>query len=48
MLLLWLYASNGALLIGGEMNSEIQKAEAGRGHSPRSNASTDRHPARRP
>ena len=30
MLLLWLYASNGALLIGGEMNSEIQKAEAGR------------------
>jgi membrane protein len=31
MLLLWLYASNGALLIGGEMNSEIQKAEAGAG-----------------
>jgi membrane protein len=30
MLLLWLYASNGALLIGGEMNSEIQKAEVGR------------------
>ena len=29
MLLLWLYASNGALLIGGEMNSEIQKAESG-------------------
>ena len=29
MLLLWLYASNGALLIGGEMNSEIQKAEVG-------------------
>jgi membrane protein len=29
MLLLWLYASNGALLIGGEMNSEIQKAETG-------------------
>ena len=27
MLLLWLYVSNGALLIGGEMNSEIQKAE---------------------
>jgi membrane protein len=33
MLLLWLYASNGALLMGGEMNSEIQKAEAGRGES---------------
>ncbi len=30
MLLLWLYASNGALLIGGEMNSEIQKAEVQR------------------
>jgi membrane protein len=30
MLLLWLYASNGALLMGGEMNSEIQKAEVGR------------------
>jgi membrane protein len=26
MLLLWLYASNGAILIGGEMNSEIQKS----------------------
>jgi membrane protein len=26
MLLLWLYASNGAVLIGGEMNSEIEKA----------------------
>ena len=33
MLLLWLYASNGALLIGGEMNSEIQKAETGRADS---------------
>jgi membrane protein len=31
MLLLWLYASNGAILIGGEMNSEIRKAEAERG-----------------
>jgi len=29
MLLLWLYVTNGAILIGGEMNSEIQKA-AGR------------------
>jgi membrane protein len=34
MLLLWLYASNGALLIGGEMNSEIHKSEVGRGDSP--------------
>lgn len=34
MLLLWLYASNGALLIGGEMNSEIQKAETETAHSP--------------
>ncbi len=29
MLLIWLYATNGAILIGGEMNSEIEKA-AGR------------------
>jgi membrane protein len=28
MLLLWLYASNAAVLIGGEMNSEIEKAAA--------------------
>jgi membrane protein len=28
MLLLWLYVSNGAILIGGEMNSEIEKAAA--------------------
>ncbi|MBV9490003.1 MAG: hypothetical protein JO069_09805 [Verrucomicrobia bacterium] len=28
MLLLWLYVSNGAILIGGEMNSEIEKAGA--------------------
>jgi membrane protein len=28
MLLLWLYISNGAVLIGGEMNSEIEKASA--------------------
>ena len=26
MLLLWLYVTNGAVLIGGEMNSEIEKA----------------------
>lgn len=30
MLLLWLYVTNGAILIGGEMNSEIEKAAAGR------------------
>ena len=28
MLLLWLYVSNGAILLGGEMNSEIEKAGA--------------------
>ena len=28
MLLLWLYLTNGAILIGGEMNSEIEKAAA--------------------
>lgn len=26
MLLLWLYVTNGAILIGGEINSEIEKA----------------------
>jgi membrane protein len=30
MLLLWLYLTNGAILIGGEMNSEIKKAAAER------------------
>jgi membrane protein len=30
MLLLWLYLTNGAILIGGEMNSEIEKAAAER------------------
>jgi membrane protein len=30
MLLLWLYIANGAILIGGEMNSEIEKAAKGR------------------
>ncbi|HJT88264.1 MAG TPA: YihY/virulence factor BrkB family protein [Bryobacteraceae bacterium] len=29
ILLLWLYAANGAILIGGEMNSEIEKAAQG-------------------
>jgi uncharacterized BrkB/YihY/UPF0761 family membrane protein len=33
MLLLWLYVTNGAILIGGEMNSEIEKA-AGEGGNP--------------
>jgi membrane protein len=36
MLMLWLYFANGAILIGGEMNSEIEKAAAKRGNSPRS------------
>jgi uncharacterized BrkB/YihY/UPF0761 family membrane protein len=30
MYLLWLYVTNGAILIGGEMNSEIEKAVANR------------------
>jgi membrane protein len=30
MLLLWLYVTNGAILIGGEMNSEIEKTASGR------------------
>jgi membrane protein len=30
MLLLWLYVTNGAILIGGEMNSEIEKTVTGR------------------
>jgi membrane protein len=33
MLLLWLYVTNGAILIGGEMNSQIEKAADCR-HSP--------------
>jgi len=37
MLLLWLYVTNGAILIGGEMNSEIEKA-ADRRQSPSANA----------
>lgn len=40
MLLLWLYITNGAILIGGELNSEIEKAAAQRdlareSHGPR-------------
>ncbi len=34
MLLLWLYVTNGAILIGGEMNSEIEKAAAERVTKP--------------
>jgi membrane protein len=34
MLLLWLYVSNGAILIGGEMNSEIEKTVTGRHDTP--------------
>jgi membrane protein len=35
MLLMWLYVSNGAILIGGEMNSEIEKKVTGRdSHQP--------------
>jgi membrane protein len=33
MLLLWLYVTNGSILIGGEMNSEIEKAAAERNNS---------------
>lgn len=35
MLMLWLYISNGAILIGGEMNSEIEKAAKGEGDKGR-------------
>ncbi len=35
MILLWLYISNGAILIGGEMNSEIEKAVAKRSDAPK-------------
>jgi len=38
MLLLWLYITNGAILIGGEMNSEIEKAGAKRDGGERSSA----------
>ncbi len=36
MLMFWLYLTNGAILIGGEMNSEIEKAADQDGHSLRS------------
>ncbi len=35
MLLLWLYVTNGSILIGGEMNSEIEKAAAEGANSQR-------------
>ena len=35
MLLLWLYVTNGAILIGGEMNSEMEKAAKGRSEDKR-------------
>jgi membrane protein len=35
MLLLWLYVTNGAILIGGEMNSEIEKTVTGHSRSAR-------------
>lgn len=35
ILLIWLYASNGAILIGGELNSEIEKAAGARSHRRR-------------
>ena len=50
MLLLWLYISNGAILIGGEMNSEIEKAAKGdegdshRGHSTNRKSEMTRSP----
>jgi membrane protein len=34
MLLMWLYLTNGAILIGGEMNSEIEKTVTGRRNTP--------------
>jgi membrane protein len=37
MLLLWLYVTNGAILIGGEMNSEIEKTVTGRHNAPLEN-----------
>jgi membrane protein len=42
MLLLWLYATNGAILIGGEMNSEIEKASTRRASSPKTSGPPSR------
>ena len=38
MLMLWLYVANGAILIGGEMNSEIEKAAAACHEAPKRSA----------
>jgi membrane protein len=46
ILLLWLYVSNGAILIGGEMNSEIEKYIA-EGEAPESGAHRDRSGSRK-
>lgn len=43
MLLLWLYVTNGAILIGGEMNSEIEKAADFRPSAP-DGAASGQHP----
>ena len=40
MLLLWLYVTNGAILIGGEMNSEIEKTVTGRRDTARGESSS--------
>jgi len=36
MLLLWLYFTDAAIVIGGEMNSQIEKPAAERADAPRS------------
>ena len=46
MLLLWLYVSNGAILIGGEMNSEIEK-NIGEGVVPDAGLHRDRSGSRK-
>ena len=45
MLLLWLYMTNGAILIGGEMNSEIEKAAEPRNSPKRNVEHRDRVPS---
>lgn len=42
MLLLWLYITNGAILIGGEMNSEIEKAAKGQSDQKHRNGGESR------
>jgi membrane protein len=43
LLLLWLYVTNGAILIGGEMNSEIEKAAVKRTARPSGRATAHSH-----